>query len=226
MEEFYIAKCKIPQMPAPDTAFSMMEYQLLTKQLLIQSGTQNFDFMLPPSTQKIIVFIQDAAAGTLSYVNATRFKVRQFSDQNAITARYGNYSNTWDEFLQAIQVTFSGITKPQSMFQPLEQVQYNSNYMLQRWIHTNQMNRNPSPEAFEEWLSMGPYYAWDFSRDALSNGTYANVRVSYTPPTAPAYNGTPNNVPTVNLFIVAIHGRDVAIQYEQGRVVSVRSQIE
>ena len=176
--KFYIAKCKIPQMPAPDTAFSMMEYQLLTKQLLIQSGTQNFDFMLPPSTQKIIVFIQDAAAGTISSVNATRFKVRQFSDAAAVTNRYGNYSNTWDEFLQAIQVTFSGITKPQSMFQPLEQVQYNSNYMLQRWIHTNQMNRNPSPEEFEEWLSMGPYYAWDFSRDALSNGTYANIRVS------------------------------------------------
>ena len=112
------------------------------------------------------------------------------------------------------------------MFQPLEEVKYNSNYMLQRWIHTNQMNRNPSPEEFEEWLSMGPYYAWDFSRDALSNGTYANVRVSYTPPTAPAYNATPGNVPNVNLFIVAIHGRDVAIQYEQGRVVSVRSQIE
>ena len=75
---------------------------------------------------------------------------------------------------------------------------------------------------------MGPYYAWYFSRDALSNGTYANIRVSYTPPTAPAYNSTPNNVPNsnVNLFIVAIHGRDVAIQYEQGRVVSVRSQIE
>jgi hypothetical protein len=97
--------------------------------------------------------------------------------------------------------------------------------MLQRWIHTNQMNRNPSPEAFEDWLSMGPYYAWDFSRDALSNGTYANVRVSYTPPTAPAYYGG-GAPPNVNLFIVAIHGRDVAIQYEQGRVVSVRSQIE
>ena len=81
-------------------------------------------------------------------------------------------------------------------------------------------------EGFEDWLSMGPYYVFDFSRDALSNGTYANVRVSYTPPTAPAYNVTPGNVPTVNLFIVAIHGRDVAIQYEQGRVVSVRSQIE
>jgi len=182
--------------------------------------------MLPPSTQKIIVFIQDAGAGTVSSVNATRFKVRQFSDQAGIVSRYGNYSNTWDEFLQAIQVTFSGITKPQSMFQPLEEVKYNSNYMLQRWIHTNQMNRNPSPEAFEDWLSMGPYYAWDFSRDALSNGTYANVRVSYTPPANPVYNSTPVNVPTVNLFIVAIHGRDVAIQYEQGRVVSVRSQIE
>jgi hypothetical protein len=224
--KFYIAKCKIPQMPTPDTAFSMMEFQLLTKQLLVQSGTQNFDFMLPPSTQKIVVFIQDAAAGTVSNINASRFKVRQFSDVAAITQRYGSYSNTWDEFLQAIQVTFSGITKPQSMFQPLEEVKYNTNYMLQRWIHTNQMNRNPSPEGFEDWLSMGPYYVFDFSRDALSNGTYANVRVSYTPPTAPAYNATPLNVPNVNLFIVAIHGRDVAIQYEQGRVVSVRSQIE
>ena len=224
--KFYIAKCKIPQMPTPDTAFSMMEYQLLTKQLLIQSGTQNFDFMLPPSTQKIVVFIQDASAGSLSNVSASRFKVRQFSDQVAITNRYGKFANTWDEFLQAIQVTFSGITKPQSSFQPLEEIKYTSNYMLQRWIHTNQMNKNPSPEDFNEWLSMGPYYSWDFSRDALSNGTYANVRVSYTPPTAPAYNVTAGNVPIVNLFIVAIHNRDVAIQYEQGRVVSVRSQIE
>ena len=72
-------------------------------------------------------------------INASRIKVRQFSDQNDIKNRYGNYSNTWDEFLQAIQVTFSGITKPQSMFQPLEEVKYNSNYMLQTWIHTNQM---------------------------------------------------------------------------------------
>ena len=224
--KFYIAKCKIPQMPTPDTAFSMMEYQLLTKQLLIQSGTQNFDFMLPPSTQKIVVFIQDASAGSLSNVSASRFKVRQFSDQVAITNRFGKFANTWDEFLQAIQVTFSGITKPQSSFQPLEEIKYNSNYMLQRWIHTNQMNKNPSPEDFNEWLSMGAYYAFDFSRDALSNGTYANVRVSYTPPTAPAYNVTAGNVPIVNLFIVAIHNRDVAIQYEQGRVVSVRSQIE
>ena len=204
----------------------MQEYQLLTKQLLIQSGTQNFDFMLPPSTQKIVVFIQDAGAGSLSNVSASRFKVRQFSDQVAITNRYGKFANTWDEFLQAIQVTFSGITKPQSSFQPLEEIKYNSNYMLQRWIHTNQMNKNPSPEDFNEWLSMGPYYSWDFSRDALSNGTYANVRVSYTPPTVPAYNSTAGNVPIVNLFIVAIHNRDVAIQYEQGRVVSVRSQIE
>ena len=224
--KFYIAKCKIPQMPTPDTAFSMMEYQLLTKQLLIQSGTQNFDFMLPPSTQKIVVFIQDASAGSLSNVSASRFKVRQFSDQVAITNRFGKFANTWDEFLQAIQVTFSGITKPQSSFQPLEEIKYNTNYMLQRWIHTNQMNKNPSPEDFNEWLSMGPYYSWDFSRDALSNGTYANVRVSYTPPTVPAYNVTAGNVPIVNLFIVAIHNRDVAIQYEQGRVVSVRSQIE
>ena len=179
--------------------------------------------MLPPSTQKIVVFIQDASVGTVSSVNATRFKVKQYSDAAGIVARYGNYANTYDEFLQAIQVTFSGITKPQSMFQPNDVIGYNTNYMLQRWIHTNQMNRNSSPEGFEDWLSMGPYYVFDFSRDALSNGTYANVRVSYTAPTA-YYGGAA--APNVNLFIVAIHNRDVAIQYEQGRVVSVRSQIE
>ncbi len=182
--------------------------------------------MLPPSTQKIVVFIQDASAGTVSNVNATRFKVWQYSNAGGIAARYGNHANTYDEFLQAIQVTFSGITKykPQSMFQPNDVIGYNTNYMLPRQIHTNQMNRNPSPEGFDDWLSMGPYYVWDFSRDALSNGTYANVRVSYTAP-ANYYSGAANP-PTVNLFIVAIHGRDVAIQYEQGRVVSVLSQIE
>ena len=59
--KFYIAKCKIPQMPNPDTRFTMDEYFVQTKQFNNNyTNSQNFDFILPPSTNKIVVFLQDA----------------------------------------------------------------------------------------------------------------------------------------------------------------------
>ncbi len=114
-------------MPTPDTAFSMMEFQLLTKQLLVQSRTQNIDFMLPPSTQKIVVFIQDAAQELypilmhhgLKFVNSRMWP--QSLNDMAVIQIHGM------DFYKRSKSHFSGITKPQSMFQPLEEVKYNTN---------------------------------------------------------------------------------------------------
>ena len=100
-----------------------------------------------------------------------------------------------------------------------------SNPMLQRWIHTNMMNKTISPESYDDWLSMGPYFVFDFTRDELANGSYCSVKVNYTIPEA---RGWPTvNRPGIVLNLVAICERDVSIAYDQsGRVTSVRSQLE
>lgn len=221
--KFYIAKCKIPQMPNPDTRFTLDEFNIQGKQFNVTSSSQNFDFILPPSTNKIIVFIQDADT-TATNVSASRLKVRQFGDA-AWIAKYGNFANTYDEYLRGIQVTYSGITKPQSMF-TAQSNDEDSNPMLHRWILTNVMNKSSSPESFEEWLSMGAYFVFDYTRDELSNGSYCSVKMDYqVPPRAIAGTGGVAQ-PNIILHVVSVCERDVAIAYDQGRITSVRSQIE
>lgn len=223
--KFYIAKCKIPQMPNPNTQFSLDEFSIQGKTINVKNGQQTFDFILPPSTNKIVVFIQDSDVTTTN-VSSSRLKVRQFGDP-AWKNKYGNYANTFDEYLRGIQVTYSGITKPQSLFQAVTTIE-KSNPMLHRWILSNIMNKTSSPESFDEWLSMGSYYVFDYTRDELSNGSYANIRIDYGAPegVTDITKGGPGKLPDVILHCVAICTRDIAISYDQGRVSSVRSQLE
>ena len=178
--KFYIAKCKIPQMPNPDTRFTLDEFNIQGKSFnLLTSASQNFDFILPPSTNKIVVFIQDADT-TQTNVSASRLKVRQYVNLSWVNA-YGSFANTVDEYLKGIQVTFSGITKPQSMFTAQSNAP-GANPMLHRWILTSVMNKSSSPESFEEWLSMGAYFVFDYTRDELSNGSYCSIKIDYDAP--------------------------------------------
>jgi hypothetical protein len=214
--KFYIAKCKIPQMPNPDTRFTLDEFNIQGKQFTVGHQSQNFDFILPPSTNKIIVFIQDADT-TATNVSASRLKIRQFGTPDWKTA-HGNHASTFDEYLRGIQVTYSGITKPQSMFEATSAI----SPMLHRWIQTSVHNKSSSPESFEEWLSMGAYYVFDYTRDELSNGSYCSVKIDFFSPT-----GVLNDVaPGAILHLVSVCERDVAITYDQGRITSVRSQLE
>lgn len=216
---FYVAKCKIPQMPNPDTRFTLDEFNIQGKQLLLTNSSQNFDFILPPSTNKIVIFVQDADTTSTS-VNASRFKIRQYGSADHKN-KFGNFSNTYDEYLRGIQVTYSGITKPQSMFQATSTLVV-ANPMLHRWIQTSINNKSSSPESFEEWLSMGAYYVFDYTRDELSNGSYCSVKVDFDAPGDVRSGALPNAI----LHVVSICERDVAIGYDQGRVTSVRSQLE
>jgi len=116
------------------------------------------------------------------------------------------------------------------MFQA-ESTDLGANPMLHRWIQTNVMNKSSSPESYEEWLSMGTYFVFDYTRDELSNGA-CSVKVDYQAPDvvykigSGAAGGNAANVPGVILHVVSICERDVAITYDQGRVTSVRSQAE
>ena len=87
---------------------------------------------------------------------------------------------------------------------------------------TNQMDGRYDTEQYYDFLSNGPYYLFDYTRDSKALGTYISVKLSfdgYLPTQGSAANDTTSNV---NLFVCAIYNRDVAINYSEfGNVISV-----
>jgi hypothetical protein len=228
----YLARARLLEMPEKQLSFSIEDIQISNKQL--PNGSSTLNFTLPTSTRQIAIWIQDSACGSNSKLPLTRFKTRQYTGVNAQTSlsnlnAYGPWSHTYDERLQSIQINFAGLNKPVSLFNSA----FNSgsppttNTMLQRWIMNNQMNGNKQTgESFNDWLSCGPYYYFDFSRSADNLGTYMTVSITYngdlpTDGITPT-SGTPSNV---NLYVASLYARDVAISYgEYGQVVSVQTQ--
>ncbi len=135
---FYIARCRSSERQTKEVKMTMTDYIVVNKQLTDRSGT--LDFTIPPSTRQVVVFLQDSAAGTNTKIPMSRFKMRQYSPAGLLQYlnRYGPWARTADEKLKNLQVTFSGITKPQTN---IENTHGNSahdaisNTMLQRLIH-------------------------------------------------------------------------------------------
>lgn len=226
----YLARARLMVAPERSLSFSVDDIQISNKQLPFGASTLNFS--IPPSVRMIACWIQDSAVGSNSKLPLTRFKTRQYTGTSNLTAlnKYGPWAQTYDERLLSIQLNFAGITKPQTLFQRgnTGTAAETTNSMLQRWIMNNQMNDDKlSPEKYMDWLSMGPYYVFDFTRSADNLGTYLTVNVNYdnstilTDGSAPGSQQTPN----INLYIAAIYTRDVAITYgEYGNIVSVQTQ--
>jgi hypothetical protein len=225
---FYIARVKIPSLPPKQIAFSMPDMIIANKNL--SAGASNIDFIVPPSTQKIVIWIQDTSAGSDSRLPLSRFKTRQYLENGDFQYmnRYGPWAHTYDENLNTIQVTFAGITKPMSNFSSGNETTdlKTKNSMLQRWIMTNQNNHNRvEPEKFHDWLSMGPYYLYDFSRDSMNQGTYLQVKTNFhgnLPLRGEA--GTNQSPSSVNIYVCAIYSRNISLTYsEYGAVVSAQT---
>jgi len=232
----YLARARMAT-PPTKALLSVADYQISNKQL--PNGASTVNFNIPPSTTRIVCWIQDSAVGSNTKLPLTRFKTRQYTggittDRKqglASLNKYGPYAKTYDEGLQQLQLNFAGITKNQTNFTSVFNVdeQANiSNTMLQRWILTNQNNGDrQQPETYNDWLSCGGYYVFDFNRSADNTGSYLTVNVKYRGdfPTD-GQNATSINTSTVNLYVCSIYNRDISMSYDQyGNVVSVQTQM-
>ena len=236
----YLARARLLT-PPPERAMLMLpDYQISNKQL--SSGASTINFNIPPSTNKLVIWIGDSAQGTHTQLGMTRFKTRQYMINGAPGGalanlnRYGPFSKTMDERLESLQVNFAGITKNISNFQRAGQGEISDPYtvsMLQRWVTTNQHNKNRrEPEKFTDFLSCGSYYFFNFERSADNNGTYLTINIKYNGdlPSEGTYNsatGLVSTVPSsVNLYVCSIYDREVALTYNQyGNVVSAQTQM-
>jgi hypothetical protein len=227
----YLARARLTAVPDNRVSFTIPDIQVANKQL--PNGSSVINFNIPPSTQKIVVWIQDSAVGTHSMLPLTRFKTRQYTGADGLAKldQFGPWAHTFDEKLISLQLNFAGITKPLTNFQrggSGDIKESTTNNMLQRWIMTNQNNNNRRyPEKYHDWLGMGAYYLFDFTRSSDNLGTYLTVSVNYegTQPTTglSAADATQSNV---NIYVASIYQRDVALTYgEYGNVVSAATQM-
>lgn len=229
----YLARARLMTPPPERALLTLPDYQISNKQL--PNGSSTINFNIPPSTNKIAVWIADSAVGSNTKLPLTRFKTRQYitsGDNLTNPNKYGLWANTFDEKLQQIQLNFAGITKPITNFQrgglPGTAGQATTVSMLQRWIMTNQYNNDrQEPEKFNDWLSMGAYYLFDFERSADNNGTYLTINITYNGDVpmdgANSVSTTPSNV---NIYVCSIYERAIALTYNQyGNVVSAQTQM-
>ena len=95
----------------------------------------------------------------MSKLPLNRFKCRQYSTAGNLNLldHHGQWAKTYDESLQSIQVTFSNITKPQTLIQGVAPPGLLNNTMLQRYIMNNHMTGQES-ETYTDFLSNGPFY--------------------------------------------------------------------
>jgi hypothetical protein len=199
----------------------------------LASGAQNIDFIIPPSTKKIAIYIQDTAAGSDSRLPLSRFKARQYTrNSKAILNQYGPWAHTFDEELRSLQITFAGITKPMSNFMNAsggDIKDATTNSMLQRWVMTNQNNDSDfNSEKYHDWLSMGPYYLFDFSRDANNTGTYLQVKINYASNELPnkGINRTDTTKSDINVYVCSLYERNVGLKYSQyGSVIAAQTEM-
>jgi hypothetical protein len=229
----YIATIKQPMPMSGILPLSLMETQIMQKTMtsVTENSSNQLDFTVPPSTLALTVWIQSPQTGTNSSLPPSKFKVAQGT-------------NTPDENLQSIQVTYGSSTKPSTLYQSGynqitnvvqnangtynlawtgdagSSVTYNSNVsseMQQRWIQSQQnagkLGNDGGTENYLNFLDMGPYYHFDFSRDKADSSSYVNVQIQYND-ALPA--GT-------NLYICAWYSRQVEIAFESGVVTSVVS---
>jgi hypothetical protein len=73
---FYIARCRVSEPLPKQLSFSMPDMIVNINYLIKPSnGSQNLDFIIPPSTQQIVVWIQNSACRNNSKIPYSRFKL-------------------------------------------------------------------------------------------------------------------------------------------------------
>lgn len=226
----YLARAKMLESPPASLTYHVEDVRVMNRQLA--GGSNNIEFSLPTSTQRVAIWIQDSAVGTHSMLPLTRFKPRQYTNDNLATLnKYGPWVNDYSERIRSLQVNFAGITKPITNFQRASGAgtigDGKTNSMLQRWVMTNQNNHNKRrPEKYTDWLSMGPYYLFDFTRSADNLGTRLSIDINYAG-TAPTQGNSATDTASsnINIYVGAFYIRDVALNYgPMGNVLSVATQ--
>jgi hypothetical protein len=205
---FYACQVKLAMPMNSIVDMPLNEIQVQNKNLTSTQagGSNNLDFIVPPSTYGIAIFFQSNAVS-----NNTLLPPTTFSTPPAYRTASGDGPFNLAD-LQSIQITYGGVSKTSTLYTS----KYNNdqNQMIQRWIQSTQYasnwNNPGGAENFNDWVRSG-YYYFDFSRDRADSSSYANVQFTFNSP----------QEPNTNCFIAAFYTRLIRSEYANGQLLQL-----
>ena len=187
-----------------DVKTLIYEQNVQSKPFTTASNTLNFT--VPSSTKAITVWVQSDDAGINPLIPPSMFKC--FPNGGSAAPHLG---------LQGIQLTFANTTKPSVRWD--SSYSADTNQLQQRYRDTyadaGMGNSAGGVERFEDYLTRGPMYHFDFSRTADDNSTELQVSADFSTALGPG----------VSMFVCAWYTRVVLIQSRGGTIQSVASQV-
>jgi len=208
---FYVAIAKM-SIPSSISTLYLKEYLVQSK--TINATQANLSYTVPSSTECIHVFLQAPQSGTSPLLPPNRF--------------IGNAQS--DLLLQTIQITYSGLTKPQtplksgSVIHVPPNVGINQNWQSLLYYNSLQeqgRHMSEGAETLDEYLQRGPYYSFSFLRDQSDRSTEVQLNITYSAGGDPTKFGTFDT--GSKIFMVAEYTKTCEIAVDQGLIVSVKS---
>jgi hypothetical protein len=187
-----------------DIKSTIFEQNVQSKPFTTASNTLNFT--VPSSTKAISVWVQSDDAGTNPLIPPSMFKC--FANGGIDKPHLA---------LESIQLTFANTTKPSVRWSSA--YTDDTNQLQQRYrdcyADAGMLTSSGGVERFEDYLTRGPIYHFDFSRTADDNSTELQVSASF----AGALGAG------VSMYVCSWYTRVVDIASRGGTIQSVESRV-
>lgn len=190
----WLSTCRGPRLEDGSTMILDIEdYNCVTT--ATQSNTSQKQFTVSPSTDKLIVAFQDSKNEYDTQFSSSQFKA----------------AASQELLLQKIMIEYAGIQQPQT--DGTQQITATSDRAVQRYLETQVATSafldTGGCESYLEWKATGPYYCYDFSKDADDASTQVVVHTTF-----PA-------VADVQTLLFSNIRKGVKLTVDQGRVSDV-----
>jgi hypothetical protein len=196
--------CTVQTSIPMDVKKMIYEQNIQSKPFTTASNTVNFT--VPSSTKAISVWVQSDDAGTNPLIPPSMFKcfANGLIDKPHLA-------------LESIQLTFANTTKPSVRW--ASDYSADVNQLQQRYRDTyadaGMLSSSGGVERFEDFLTRGPVYHFDFSRTADDNSTELQVSASFKGALGAG----------VSLYVCSWYTRVVDIASRGGTIQSVESRV-
>ena len=211
--KLYVATVKT-SIPAGISNLYLMECQVQNKPMA--GLEQTFDFSIPPSTRAITIFFQSNKAGSNPRFPPSMFKLPR-----------GGGTFSQDLLVESLQLTYANQTRPStrwvSAFGPVAGGAGNPsiNQLQQRYLDSiteaGLAESEGGAESFEDFIKRGPYYHYNFFRDASDASTQLQVsaKINFT------------DLATVgcNIFVAAWYSKAIELTMNGSMIEQVRSLV-
>jgi hypothetical protein len=179
IEDMYLYVAVAEGVPSDNLSYilDLEEIQVQSDAIAAQTGVQQKNFDVSPSTFALALAFQDNAT-----LNDTKYSPSKFRVQGDPTDPYGEESRLIRFFLN-----YATINKPQPDAEPLigadagGKIDYSIQRYLETQIHNGAFNDVGGGEALQEWQDNGSYYYFNWPKDGNDVSTRVQSSTSFSP---------------------------------------------